>query len=192
MSSSRARRIIISLALDKKPEHNASEPNQALNSGYEILKIPEIQFVEDENAAPNFDCNTNYNTAKDADKNKPCTSFPHIEFSPELKNNAQMSDLVSDNDDDSVKDPNYKSDDSSDSSSSSSSSSASSSSSCSGCSNNSSCSVSLSSSNVVGQALDTEFVNSQEADSHTANTLVANIQSANAQDTAPQAGGTQE
>ncbi|CAG9836672.1 unnamed protein product [Diabrotica balteata] len=62
--------------------------------------------------------NANYVIVTDNDNNKPSTSLLRVDLSPEWKHQLQISDFVSDNDDESIKDPNYESDSSTSSSSS--------------------------------------------------------------------------
>lgn len=117
------------------------------------------------------------------DKNEPGTSFLRSDLSPELKDNPQISDLVSDNDDDSVKDPNYESDSSSSTSSSSARSSDSSSLSTSDYSGN------LSSSNNLGQAAETLASEPAVSDTRLADTQLANPQAADTQISSPKKRG---
>ncbi|CAG9832058.1 unnamed protein product [Diabrotica balteata] len=76
-------------------------------------KISERHFLEEENAALGIYDNANYVIATDTDNNMPGTSLLRVDLLPELRDNLQISDFVSNNDDASIKDPNYESDSSS-------------------------------------------------------------------------------
>ncbi|CAG9828045.1 unnamed protein product [Diabrotica balteata] len=140
------------------------------------LEISERHLLEEENAALVSYDNANYVVATDNDNNKPGTSLLRVDLSPERKDELQISDFVNDNDDDSIKDPNYESDSSSSSSSSSSTSSDSSSSSS---SYSPDCNGFLSNSHNVSQvfdpSLDFQAVNTPAA-SIQVNPLAANLQ----------------
>ncbi|XP_050500762.1 uncharacterized protein LOC114330388 [Diabrotica virgifera virgifera] len=132
--------------------------------------LRETSFTKGKCALVTYD-NANYVIATDNDNNTPGTSLLGVDLSPEMKDDLQISDFVSDNDDDSIKDPNYESDSSSSSSSSSSTSSDSSSLSS---SDSPGCNDFLSNSNNVSQVADTPLVDFQDIE--VADTLEANLQ----------------
>ncbi|CAG9835919.1 unnamed protein product [Diabrotica balteata] len=77
------------------------------NNVSSFSKISERHLLEEKNAALVSYDNANYVIATDNDNNKPGTSLLRVDLSPERKDEFQISDFVSDNDDDSIKDP-YK------------------------------------------------------------------------------------
>ncbi|CAG9840828.1 unnamed protein product [Diabrotica balteata] len=179
MQSSSSSRISRIMALAKKINSERYAPDQVRNS-----EISERHLLEEENAALVSYDNANCVIVTDNDNNKPGASLLRVDLPPKRKDDLKISDFVSDNDDDSIKDPNYESDSSSSSSSSSSTSSNSSSSSS---SDSPGGNCFLSNSNNVSQVADIPLADSQAVNTPTesiqvpdvevADTLAVNLQS---------------
>ncbi|CAG9839649.1 unnamed protein product [Diabrotica balteata] len=105
MQSSSRSRICRIRALAKKIKPKRFAPDQVRNS-----EISKRHLLEEENAALVTYDTVNYVISTDNDNNNNGTSLLRVDFSPELKDDLQISDFVNDNDDDSIKDSNYESD----------------------------------------------------------------------------------
>ncbi|CAG9838696.1 unnamed protein product [Diabrotica balteata] len=100
-SSSRKSKI---MALAKKIKSERYAPDQVRNS-----EVSERFFLSEENAALVSYDNANYVIATDNDNNKLDTSLLRVDLLPKRKDEFQISDFVSNNDDDLIKNPNYES-----------------------------------------------------------------------------------